>query len=256
MAFGHVVGRRSLAVPSADEIVVPLFNTVPFRITLDKTYVTNVNVAKRIQEDSGELKTYQHAALGKVQQGWRSRTWDADAQLFNTLFAFQIYANIDPSVERLWIPYNTDEAAIFAEYSTNFEVEQYSEKIVIRAISRKGLTTQEQLHTWLVSFKEIFRDVLKRPNRSVVACPASLQSLSLITANANNDAPPQTHDTIEPGSDVESIRTASSEISRIPTKHISGNASIFILGLDSIAAIQVAAICRQQGLALSVADIL
>lgn len=68
VVFGHVVGGRSLAMPGADEVIGPLFNTVPSRAVFDKTYVTNKSAATEIQQSSGESQPHQHASLGRIQQ--------------------------------------------------------------------------------------------------------------------------------------------------------------------------------------------
>lgn len=254
VVFGHVVGGRSLAMPGADEVVGPLFNTVPSRIVFDKTYVTNKAAAIDIQQSSGNSRPHQYASLGRIQQAWRQKVGDANAQLFDTLFVFQNTVNRASSTDRLWTSLDMGEAVAPTEYSTNFEFEQGGEETVLRLSSRKGLTTREQLQAWLTDFEQIFQDIIERPQRSVMAFPGSLQSLPLAIGNDKKRASPK--DDIEPGPDLESIRTVLSEVSGISPENIPVNASIFSLGLDSISAIRVAASCRKQGHVVSVADVL
>lgn len=254
VVFGHVVGGRSLAMSGADEVVGPLLNTVPSRIVFDKTYVTNRTAAIEIQQFSGDSQPHQHASLGKIQQAWRQKVGDANAQLFDTLFVFQNTVNKVSSPEGLWTPLDIGGAGIPTEYSTNFEFEQRGEETILRIASRKELRTREQLRGWLTDFEQIFQDILEHPQRSVMAFPSSLQSFPLSVRSDKSRSFPQ--DEIEPGPDLKSIRTALSEVSGISLENISANASIFSLGLDSISAIQVAAICRKQGYSVSVADVL
>ena len=254
VVFGHVVGGRSLAMPGADEVVGPLFNTVPSRVTFDKTYVTNQAAAVEIQQSSGDSQPHQHASLGRVQQGWRQKIGDADAQLFDTLFVFQNSKHGISSTDGLWTSLDIGGAIGHTEYSTNFEFEQRKEEIMLRLASRKGLRTQEQLQVWLTDYEQAFQDILEHPRRSVMAFPGSLQSLPL--AIGSDESRPSPQDEIAPGSDLECIRIALSEVSGIPPENIPVNASIFSLGLDSISAIQVAARCRKQGHGVSVADVL
>ena len=254
IVFGHVVGGRSLAMPGADEIVGPLFNTVPSRIVFDKTYVTNRSAVIEIQRSSGDSQQYQHARLGRIQQAWRQRVGDAEAQLFDTLFVFQNSVNNLPSTEEMWTALTMDEVAVPTEYSVNFEFEQRNEGIVLRMASRKGLTTREQLQSWLSDFEQAFQDILENPSRSVIAFPSSLQSLPLANEIRKSHQLPQ--DDIKPGPDLETIRNALSEVSGFPPESILLDASIFSLGLDSISAIQITATCRKQGHGVSVADVL
>ena len=254
VVFGHVVGGRSLAMPGADEVIGPLFNTVPSRIVFDKTYITNKAAAIEIQRSSGDSQPHQHASLGPIQQAWRQKIGDANAQLFDTLFVFQNSANRSSCTNGLWTTFNLSDAAVPTEYSTNFECEQREEGTIIRVASRKGLTKREHLQGWLTKFKQAFEDILEHPQRSVMAFPSSLQSLPLANGSKKGDPLPQ--DEMKPGPDLESIRTALSEISGFSLENIPIDISIFSLGLDSISAIQVAASCRKQGHDVSVADVL
>ena len=254
VVFGHVVGGRSLAMPGADEIVGPLFNTVPSRIVFDKTYVTNKSAAIEIQRSSGDSQQHQHAPLGRIQQAWRQRISDAEAQLFDTLFVFQNSVNRLPSTEEMWTAVTMEEVAVPTEYSLNFEFEQRKDKIVLRMASRKGLTTPEQLQSWLVDFEQAFQEILEHPMRSVMAFPNSLQSLPLVIESRKSHQLPQ--DDIKPGPDLEIIRGALSKVSGVQPEMIPLDASIFSLGLDSISAIEIAAICRKQGHGVRVADVL
>lgn len=254
IVFGHVVGGRSLAMPGADEVIGPLFNTVPSRIVFDKTYVTNKIAAIEVQQVSGDSQTHQHASLGKVQQEWRQRVGDANAQLFDTLFVFQNSANRASPTDGLWTPFDVSGFIAPTEYSTNFEFEQREERIILRVASRKKLRTREQLQAWLTEFEQIFHDILNHSQRSVMAFPSSLQSLPLSIERYNGRPSPPDSDM--PGSDFEFVRRALSEVSGISPESIPVDASIFSLGLDSISAIRIAATCRKQGHTLTVADVL
>ena len=254
VVFGHVVRGRSLAMQGANEIVGPLFNTVPFRIVFDKTYVTNKTAAIKIQHFSGESQPHQHASLASIQQAWRQRVGDANAQLFDTLFVFQNTANKVSTTDELWASVDIGEDVASTEYSTSFEFEQREEEIILRVASCKAPTTREQLRAWLIEFEQIFQDILEHPQRSIMAFPSSLQSLPLAIGSNNSCTSPR--DEVEPGPDLQFIRKVLSEISGISLENIAVDASIFSLGLDSISAIRVAATCRKQGYGVSVADVL
>lgn len=254
VVFGHVVGGRLIAMPGVDEVIGPLFNTVPSRIVFDKTYLTNKSAALEIQQSSGDSQPYQHAPLGKIQQAWRQKVGNADAQLFDTLFVFQNSANKASSTGELWTSLDIGGSVALTEYATNFEFEQGEEEIILRVASHKGLRTREQLQVWLTHFEQIFQDILEHPQRSVMAFPSSFQSLPLVIRS--NTSRPSLQSKTESGPDLDTIRAALSEISGLSVVDISTNASIFSLGLDSISAIQVAAICRKHGYGVSVADVL
>lgn len=254
VVFGHVVGGRSLAMPGADEVVGPLFNTVPCRIVFDKTYVTNKIAAMDIQQFSGDSQPHQHAPLGRIQQVWRQKIGNADAQLFDSLFVFQNTVNRSSPTEGLWTLLDSGEAVAPTEYSTNFEFEQREGGITLRVASHEELTSRESLLDWLADFEQIFQDILTHPQRSVMAIPASFQGLPLTIRSEKSRSPQQ--EEIQSGLDLDSIRTALSNVSGFFPENIPLNASIFSLGLDSISAIQIAAACRKEGHNVSVADVL
>ncbi|MCJ1475040.1 hypothetical protein MMC13_003700 [Lambiella insularis] len=254
VVFGHVIGGRSFTMPGVDEVIGPLLNTIPSRVIFDKTYVTNKTAAIDIQQSSGESQPHQHASLGRIQQSWRQKVGNANAELFDTLFVFQNTLNKVSSTNGLWTFLDIGQAAGRTEYSTNFELEHGEERIILRIVSRQGLMKQEKLCLWLTDFEQIFQDILDHPQRSVMAFPALLQSLPLALGSKQSHSHPQ--DEIESGPDLDLIRIVLSEISGISLEDITPNASIFSLGLDSISAIQIAATCRRHGYAVSVADVL
>lgn len=252
--FGHVIGGRSLAMPGSDEVIGPLFNTVPSRIIFDRTYATNNTVAIEIQQSSGDSQSYQHASLGRIQQTWRQSVGNTEAQLFDTLFVFQNSVNRFPPTDGLWTILDMEDVNFPTEYSTNFEFEQRREEIILRVASRKTSTTRKQLQVWLTDFEQAFEDILAHPQRSVMAFPSSLRSLPL--AKGSHKSYQVLNDKIKPGPDLETIRTALSEVSGFAPENINIIASVFSLGLDSISAIRVAATCRKHGHGVSVADVL
>ncbi|KAL8681981.1 MAG: hypothetical protein Q9186_001923 [Xanthomendoza sp. 1 TL-2023] len=251
VVFGHVVGGRSLAVPGADEIIGPLFNTVPSRLTLNKTYATNESMAKKIQQSSGDSQAYQHASLAKVQKAWRKRVENTETQLFDSVFVFQNNANIASSEDNLGSSIDIVDATEPTEYSLNVEFEQGMKNMILRV---NATMDRGKLREWLMMFEQIFRDILEHPKKSVLAFPTSLQNLPLNVRS--NEKSQQAEVTIKSGPDMDAIREVLSDISQIPTADISTSVSIFSLGLDSISAIHIAARCRKKGYSISVADVL
>ena len=251
VVFGHVVAGRSLEIPGVDGIIGPLFNTVPVRVVLERTHVTNLSMVHGIQNFSGDSQAHQHASLTGVQKAWRKQIKNDSTHLFDSIFVFHNAVNTETPENGLWTPIDIGYSVDPTEYPMNLEFEQGRDHFKLKFNARM---TREQLQDWLTTFEQIFRDIIEHPNRSTLAFPTSLQRLPLnVKPDANHAV---SEDELKPGSDVESIRNALSEVSLVPSEDIANNASIFSLGLDSISVIRVAAACRARGYSINVADVL
>ncbi|KAL8789129.1 MAG: hypothetical protein Q9195_006995, partial [Heterodermia aff. obscurata] len=251
VAFGQLVGGRSLMVPAAEDIVGPLFNTVPFRLTMDNPKKTYGEMLDEIQRFSGDSIPHQHASLGRIQQHWRQKPSNTDMRLFDSLFVFQRTSQNDNTVSQIMDPLDLGTTAVPTEYSRNLEFEQRDDGVILRMIARD---TQERISEWLTQFQEIFHDILENPRKDVLAFPSRIPSLS--SAPQLNHRESSIQEDVISGPDFDRICGVLSEASGKPIDCIGQNTSIFALGLDSIMTIHVAALCRKKGFSVGVADVL
>ena len=251
VVFGHLVGGRSLMVPAAEDIVGPLFNTVPFRLAIDKSNKTNKEILDEIQRFSGHSIPHQHASLGRIQQIWRQKPSNTDMRLFDSLFVFQRTSQKDNLVSQIMKPLDIGTIAAPTEYSRNLEFEQRDDGVILRMIVRD---TQERISEWLAQFQDIFHDILENPRKSVSAFPSHISSLS--SAPEWNNKESSVKEEVLSGHDLDCICGVLSEASGKPIDSIGQNTSIFALGLDSIMTIHVASLCRKRGFDIGVADVL
>jgi len=251
IVFGHVVSGRSLDLADVESIAGPLFNTIPFRIQLDNPLLTNINIASRVQRKITDGQDFQHASLNAIQKLWRQSQEDEGA-LIDALFVFQKTVEYEDVEHTLWKPYNMADDRNSTEYGLNIELEQGQDEIVLSAASSR--LNDEDLNAFCRTFDSIFNDILESPYRSVTAFPDVLHSLPLLlktVIKAKDDfADIETHPALQ------IVREAFIDVSSIPIEKISLQTSIWSMGIDSIAAIRVASMCRRQGLQLSVADVL
>lgn len=250
VVFGHVMRGRTV-IQDADEVVGPLFNTVPVRINLEGTTLSNGDAAKRLQHSTGECQGFQHASLSRVQQAWREKTKSPEAELLDALFVFRKLSTVDENWP--WTSIEIDDDAAPTEYSTNLEVEQRLDKIAICVNS----STVGDLDEFVRIFENMLRDILEHPEDSATA---SLGDISTFEANTPNRK--STYLTVEreksiaTNDHVDAVRKLLAKVSGISEAHITSEASIFTLGLDSISAIQIAQVGRKDGLKITVADVL
>ncbi|KAI5361486.1 Putative AMP-dependent synthetase/ligase, Condensation domain, phosphopantetheine binding ACP [Septoria linicola] len=252
VVFGHVMAARTLDVDGGNDIVGPMFNTVPFRVSLKDSLQTNRDVVRTVHEvNTGSLE-YQHASLAEVQKAWREDARDPSAPLIDSLF---VYSKVDggdgPGLLSLGAPLETDKSPVPSEYRLNFEVEHTPEGVTARALSS---IPKLELDALLDRFSSAIHDILDKPSRYATAFPEELRTLPIeletsanITQEFNQDAVTQY---------AETIRNAMVDVAQVSADKIALDSSIYSFGIDSIAGIQIASRCRKAGLRISVADIL
>ncbi|PWY89880.1 nonribosomal siderophore peptide synthase SidC [Aspergillus heteromorphus CBS 117.55] len=255
VVFGQVLAGRSLPVAGAERTLGPLFNTVAQRVTFEPKFLSNRAMAQRLQQLTIDSQTYQHAPLRIVQNALRQANMTTSV-FFDTLFVFQKSADFAGSIieeQQIWMPYETDEYAAEAEYKLNIEVDHARDGIVARANCNGRYISQEKLNCLLDEFVSAFRDVIEHPARCVTIVPDGLGELPVKlpreqspASEADSEAP--SHESI--------VLSVLAEIAGVSVDNITPTTSIFNIGLDSLSAIRIAAICRSKGLKTSVADIL
>lgn len=270
VVFGHVLAGRDVeGVEDADAVVGPLFNTVPFRLRLDGLLATNGAVAGEIQREQAEgLRAGQHVGLGKVTKAWRRETGETSERLFDALFVFTKTAATSPEGEeeelfRPWKPEEGEEEQFVpddADYPLNFEFEQGPSRLVARASCRDRHLDRAGLQAFVAIFEAALEDVLTRPGRAAVAFPPALKDLPIVAAAATQVQRELDDDDgfedVAPGPDLDAVRDGLAEVTQVPRDEVELAANVYALGLDSIAAIQVVAFCRERGVVVSVTDIL
>lgn len=84
-AFGVVVSGRSLPLDNIDEIIGPLFNTIPCHLDLDNA-LSWEELIKQAHRFNSESITYHHTPLNLINKWMRV---SAKKPLFDTLFVYQ-----------------------------------------------------------------------------------------------------------------------------------------------------------------------
>ncbi|KAF7182363.1 hypothetical protein CNMCM7691_001843 [Aspergillus felis] len=257
VVFGQVLAGRSLPVPGADQTVGPLFNTVAQRISFEPKFLSNREMAQRVQQLTSESQVFQHAPLKDVQKALRQEHSMDAASLFDTLFVFQKSADLTTGTldeQQIWTPFEIDGYAAQAEHKLNLEVDHGREAIVVSASGDGRYICQQALDEFMTEFCTAFQDIIDHPTRGATAAPEPLGGLPLRLSKAEkpergdseSDAP--AHELI--------VREVLAEVAGVPVDSIMPSTSIYNIGLDSLSAIRIASICRSRGLRASVADVL
>ncbi|GIK04996.1 non-ribosomal peptide synthetase [Aspergillus viridinutans] len=257
VVFGQVLAGRSLAVPGADQTIGPLFNTVAQRVSFEPRFLSNREMAQRLQQLTSESQVFQHAPLKDVQKALRQEHGMDAASLFDTLFVFQKSADLTTATlaeQQIWRSFETDGYAAQAEHKLNLEVDHGREAIVVSTSGDGRYICQQALDEFMTDFCTAFQDIIDHPTRCATAAPEPLGELPLRLTKAGkpdrddseSDAP--AHELI--------VRDVLAEVAGVPVDSISPSTSVYNIGLDSLSAICIASICRSRGLKASVADVL
>ncbi|KAF4535021.1 Nonribosomal siderophore peptide synthase SidC [Lasiodiplodia theobromae] len=263
VVFGHVLAGRDVeGVEDADAVVGPLFNTVPFRLRLEGLLATNGAVAGEIQREQAEGRSGQHEGLGEVTKAWRKATGETSERLFDALFVFTKTApppseGDEEELFRPWKPADGEKEFVpdDADYPLNFEFEQGPSQLVVRASCRDRHLDRAGLQAFVAIFEAALEDVLTRPDRAAVAFPPGLKDLPVAAAERVEKLEDGFEDMV-PGPDLDAVRDGLAEVTQVPREEVELASNVYALGLDSIAAIQVVAFCRERGVVVSVTDIL
>lgn len=260
IVFGHVVAGRSLSIPNVERTIGPLFNTVPERVTFDSKIISNKTMAKRIQSSNADAQEYQHAPLRQVQNEFRKRYHSESAALFDALFVFQKIFDTEQEnmgkMRPIWEAHDMQDFVSGAEHKLNVEVEHASSGIIIRASCNSKYLSLEGLESFLFDFDMAFRDVVERPTQPVISVPAKLQHIPLRSASERGEMQTKQHLDSEELPSEQTVRDILADVAGVSRDVIQPTTSIYAIGLDSIAAIRVAALGRSKGLRLGVSDVL
>ncbi|KAF9033277.1 acetyl-CoA synthetase-like protein [Hymenopellis radicata] len=252
VVFGQVVAGRSIELQDSLRASGPLFNTIPFRFKLSDSTWSNLDAVRAQHDFNVQAEPHQHVPLRRIQRDWRMATLSPES-LFDTLFVFQ-QAN-DKSAQRsaLWSGFTISEEALLP-------IIHSGETIQLRAGCQNGVFLPASLQDTLSVLREVFLNIVTAPTDSVMAYPPQLQGLGLAVSSVESIAPTYSHERAESVRTLTTteltVRAIFSTILNLPEDKIGVETPLYALGLDSVAAIQIAAKCRNEfGLNIAVADI-
>ncbi|RDA86905.1 hypothetical protein CP532_1884 [Ophiocordyceps camponoti-leonardi (nom. inval.)] len=254
VAFGSVVNGRIADVAGLDRLVAPCFNTIAMRVNL-ASFSQVVDVARELQDLNVRMIPYQFTPLRRIQKTVNSQR----RTLFDTLLLLQ-----QPLKEM------DDTVWTLEEDSGNMDVSFVCEvvpcpnlnSIVVDAHYDIGIVSRDVAASLADMFVYFFRLLIHMPFASLEdksALPESLGS-ALSELNPRRDKAEQKNNCQSDDgswSDTETtIRDVFSELSGVSKTKIARDTSMFRLGLDSINAVQVASMLRQEGYTVSASEVI
>ena len=251
--YGHVVSGRSIGVEGAENVVGPLFNTLPTAVSIDPSSSWGDSITN-IHKRNVAAVPYQHTSLRGIKK-WCSQS--PSQQMFDVLFVFQHSVSAaEADANGLW---EQIEMPTKADYPLAVEVTLQSDNnIEVMAVAQGQIMSQDALDGLVSSFCHALKlasDDLGQPVNTHLHIPNITQKRKDIqrpheTADLNG-----VHD-FEWTQDALALRGAIAQTAGVGEEVVDEHTTIFTLGLDSIDAVRLASRIKKTGLSLPVSKIL
>lgn len=250
--IGIVLSGRSIELENADEIIGPMFNTLPFQINQFPQSACFADLIQACHRSNVDVLPYQHTSLSSIRKSLQLRS---DQDMFDSLFVYQNATKNEESSQWRWDEIQIESSV---EYPLNLEIEKldthlYGVRIVADAKSLKShdvAKLSESLKKILQSLSASLKGALPacfyddtkstlRPKQHVIAATQSANGRVRWTKHA------------------ERVRTVLASLVSVDEAEVGlDTPTIFELGLDSVDALKLAAQLKDKEILVSVSKIL
>ncbi|KAK1675309.1 amino acid adenylation domain-containing protein [Colletotrichum godetiae] len=257
ICFGNVMSGRALSVDGIDRLVAPCFNTLPVRVEVPPS-TESMTLLKKFQNINPLLLEHQFTPLRSIQ----TQVSKSGIQLFDSLLLLQQHRpDRDPCIWELVEDNGTMDVPLVCELVPS----PVCDLMTVRLHSNSPFMAQEASVGLLDTFLHVAQHIAMHPASRVPIrdqlAPETRQALERLKIEKISET--VEHSDAEAASITEEwsqaedqLRSIISELSMVPVSNIRKTTTIFQLGLDSINAVQLAAMMRKQGLELSALDVI
>jgi ferricrocin synthase len=254
VCFGNVVNGRTIGIEDIDYLIAPCFNTVPVRKDIS-THIHRMDLVKSFHSLASEIVPYQFTPLRLIQKAVSRQ----GLGLFDTLLLLQHpLREMDDSV---WI-LESDSSEMNIPLVCEVVPCPGLDSTVVNIQYDMNVVTSDIASTLAAIFVSQLEEILESPYAKLTTRQALPPKLSdglgrLVTRREKPVATRAPSAADEDWTEVELlVRQVLSELSAQPLARIQKHTTIFQLGLDSINAVQVAAMLRRRGLGTSASDVM
>lgn len=251
-SMGVVLSGRSTANGSFEDVIGPMFNTVPFAVnTLPKTSTLG-DLVKACHDLNAEVMQYQSTPLRKITHYLRQ---DLRLSLFDNLFVFQAPRQTQTEGD-LWVELTEDNRP---DYPLNVEVTQRQTVFTISIVAKSEYLNEHETQEILSNFintvqsleitNHVLPDVFCQPKRRDAWSAATrITEAGRIRSTGGDENMNDTQQV---------IRDQLAEMASVDKETIGlEKPSIFELGLDSIEAMKFATRLKNAGLKIALSAIM
>lgn len=250
-AVGTVVSGRSIDFDGVEEVIGPLFNTIPFYPRCEASDSWH-SFIQRCHDFNTAALPYQHTALRDIVK-WCKK--GKSEPLFDTLFVFQSFLEDSDKTASFT---SVDDGRFEADYPLSFEAEETADGSVRITVAAKSsvcdLTKAKEL---IEEFTLAFEAMAQNPEGSISLEDG--QTFVHTTKSADKTRADHQIDgshAFQWTQDAETIRSEVASLAAINDNEINEHTSIFEIGLDSVDAVKLSARLRKKGVMLAVSAIM
>jgi len=251
-AVGTVVSGRSFDFEGIENVIGPLFNTVPFYLRCEPgdTWQTLV---QRCHDFNTTTLPYQHTSLRDIVK-WCNK--GHSQPLFDSLFVYQGTLDTSDTDQSILKPLEDD--LFEADYPLSFEAEEAAEGHLKVTVAAKGSICDEVRARELIDeFQQAFLAMIKSPESDVGSSIGHTFEKLARTQDANKRES-QDRDTSDFhwGPEASVIRSEIAALAGVQEADIDERTSIFEVGLDSVDAVKLSSRLKKKSVALPVSTIM
>lgn len=253
VVYGQVVSSGH----EVETVVGPTINTVPMRVTLDKSASVADGLAQvqRLSDDA--LGANAMASLRKVQALWRStaggRDEDLPVSLFQSLFVFDGVVGQEPEAgdsKSLFRPVheqidNGEERATYDDYHLIASFHIQNNTLCGKLRARMAQADVEALGSHLeTAVKSLITDDLQKPALDLGRMESTKKSITAANTKLTANHPEVHAPAAQADSVLEIVKSVLGK--RCQGKQIGYNTKLINVGLDSILAIRLSSLLRKR----------
>jgi amino acid adenylation domain-containing protein len=253
--FGLVTAGRSFAFEGADQVIGPLFNTLPAPLSLqiDDSWASLI---QRCHEFNVTALPYQHTPLRDIKKWCRRDPTDPG---FDAIFVFQnLRANGTEATDNIWMPLDDVPKA---EYPLAFELELGANgELAGTVVARREVATGAILQSFLDSFGQALKSTGQDTQQRIaeVFNITTTFTKAEVLINGTKEHTPDlngVHD-FSWTPDATKLRSEIAKLASLDESEVNEHSTIFSLGLDSIDAVKLTSRLKKNGLIIPVSRLI
>ncbi|KAI2470157.1 hypothetical protein F4781DRAFT_184838 [Annulohypoxylon bovei var. microspora] len=253
--IGIVFSGRSLVLDGIEDVIGPIFNTLPFRIDLSM-HATWASLVQGVQEYNASVLECVHTPLRDIQK------WCSNGQpLFDTLLTFDREDVFSEETTPLW---SSIQSAGSLDYPLALEMilsRDYS--LVVNAAAKRNAATEAAVYLLLEEFGQALEDLASSDNDTLLPSDltttngkAAVQGGSYAASSTLPDMGTVDRTEFFRDGKAREVRHEVASLAGLVDEDILENTSLFELGLDSIDAIKLAARLKRLGLHVTIGELM